>query len=126
MVHAAIMGSIERFVSILIEHHAGKFPFWLAPVQVKILPITNGQIEYAQQVMQQLTEAGLRVEIDERSERLNAKIRDAQLQKVPYMFVVGGKEAEAQSVAVRSRDSGDLGVQTIAESIEKLLQEAKK
>lgn len=126
MVHAAIMGSIERFVSILIEHHAGKFPFWLAPVQVKILPITDGQIEYAQQVMQQLMEAGLRVEIDERSERLNAKIRDAQLQKVPYMFVVGGKEAEAQSVAVRSRDTGDLGVQTIVESIEKLLQEAKK
>lgn len=126
MVHAAIMGSIERFVSILIEHHAGKFPFWLAPVQVKILPITDGQIEYAQQVMQQLTEAGLRVEIDERSERLNAKIRDAQLQKVPYMFVVGGKEAESQSVAVRSRDAGDLGVQTIAESIDKLLQETAK
>lgn len=126
MVHAAIMGSIERFVSILIEHHAGKFPFWLAPVQVKILPITDGQIEYAQQVMQQLMEAGLRVEIDERSERLNAKIRDAQLQKVPYMFVVGGKEAESQSVAVRSRDAGDLGVQTIAESIDKLLQETAK
>ncbi|HNQ16801.1 MAG TPA: threonine--tRNA ligase [Candidatus Woesebacteria bacterium] len=126
MIHAAIMGSIERFVSILIEHHAGKFPFWLAPVQVKILPITDGQIEYAQQVMQQLMEAGLRVEIDERSERLNAKIRDAQLQKVPYMFVVGGKEAESQSVAVRSRDAGDLGVQTIAESIDKLLQETAK
>jgi threonyl-tRNA synthetase len=126
MVHAAIMGSIERFVSILIEHHAGKFPFWLAPVQVKILPITDGQIEYAKQVMEQLTGAGLRVEIDERSERLNAKIRDAQLQKVPYMFVVGGKEAESQSVAVRSRDAGDLGVQTIAESIDKLLQETAK
>lgn len=124
MVHAAIMGSIERFVSILIEHHAGKFPFWLAPVQVKILPITDGQIEYAQQVMQQLTEVGLRVEIDQRSERLNAKIRDAQLQKIPYMFVVGGKEAEAQSVAVRSRDAGDLGVQTIGEAIAKLQEEA--
>ena len=126
MVHAAIMGSIERFVSILIEHHAGKFPFWLAPVQVKILPITDGQIEYAQQVMQQLEDAGIRVEIDQRSERLSAKIRDAQLQKVPYMFVVGGKEAEAQSVAVRSRDAGDLGVQTITESIDKLLREAAK
>jgi len=124
MVHAAIMGSIERFVSILIEHHAGKFPFWLAPVQVKILPITDGQIEYAQQVTQQLTEVGLRVEIDQRSERLNAKIRDAQLQKIPYMFVVGGKEAEAQSVAVRSRDAGDLGVQTISGAIAKLQEEA--
>ena len=124
MVHAAIMGSIERFVSILIEHHAGKFPFWLAPVQVKILPITDGQIEYAQQVTQQLTEVGLRVEIDQRSERLNAKIRDAQLQKIPYMFVVGGKEAEVQSVAVRSRDAGDLGVQTISEAIAKLQEEA--
>ncbi|MBP9782107.1 threonine--tRNA ligase [Candidatus Woesebacteria bacterium] len=126
MVHAAIMGSIERFVSILIEHHAGKFPFWLAPVQVKILPITDGQIEYAQQVMQQLEDAGIRVEIDQRSERLSAKIRDAQLQKVPYMFIVGGKEAEAQSVAVRSRDAGDLGVQTITKSIDKLLREAAK
>ena len=125
MVHAAIMGSIERFVSILIEHHAGKFPFWLAPVQVKILPITDGQIEYAQQVMQKLEGVGLRVEIDQRSERLNAKIRDAQLQKVPYMFVVGGKEAEAQSVAVRSRDAGDLGVQKIDEAVAKLLEETE-
>lgn len=120
MVHAAIMGSIERFVSILIEHHAGKFPFWLAPVQVKILPITDQQLDYAHAVAQQLAESGIRVEIDERSERLNAKIRDAQLEKVPYMFIVGGKEAEAQTVALRSRDEGDLGVSTVVEAVKKI------
>lgn len=125
MVHAAIMGSIERFVSILIEHHAGKFPFWLAPVQVKILPITDQQLDYAQKVSEQLGAANIRVEIDSRSERLNAKIRDAQLQKIPYMFVVGGKEAEAQSVAIRSRDDGDLGVKTVGEAVTKLSEEAK-
>jgi threonyl-tRNA synthetase len=106
MIHAAIMGSIERFVSILIEHHAGKFPVWLAPVQVKILPITDAHHDYAQQVLEKLREAGTRVEIDARSERLQAKIRDAQLEKVPYMLVVGDKEQENQTVAVRSRDSG--------------------
>ncbi len=120
MVHAAIMGSIERFVSILIEHHAGKFPFWLAPVQVKILPITDQQLDYAQKVSEQLRAVNIRVEIDGRSERLNAKIRDAQLQKVPYMFVVGGKEAEAQTVAVRSRDAGDLGVKSISDAVAQL------
>ena len=123
MVHAAIMGSIERFVSILIEHHAGKFPFWLAPVQVKILPITDQQIDYAHSVAKQLAEGGIRAEIDERSERLNAKIRDAQLEKVPYMFIVGGKEAEAQTVALRSRDEGDLGVVNTTDALKRLLVE---
>ena len=123
MVHAAIMGSIERFVSILIEHHAGRFPFWLAPVQVKILPITDQQLDYAHVVAKQLAEAGIRAEIDERSERLNAKIRDAQLEKVPYMFVVGGKEAEAQTIALRSRDEGDLGVVNTAEVLRRFVAE---
>lgn len=123
MVHAAIMGSIERFVSILIEHHAGKFPFWLAPVQVKLLPITDGQIDYARHVAQQLTEAGIRTEIDDRSERLNAKIRNAQLEKVPYMLVVGAKEAEANTVAVRHRDEGDQGVMAVDNLINRLVQE---
>ena len=121
MVHAAIMGSIERFISILIEHHAGKFPFWMSPVQAVILPITDAQTEYAQQVADQLKEQGIRVEIDDRSQRLQAKIRDAQLQKVPYMLVVGGKEAEAGTVAVRGRDTGDEGVVKVDEFITKLL-----
>lgn len=115
MVHAAIMGSIERFVSILLEHHAGKLPLWLAPVQAKILPITDAQNEYGQQVLKQLESAGVRAELDSRSERLSAKIRDAQLEKVPFMLVVGAKEAAAGTVAVRSRDEGDLGVEKLAD-----------
>lgn len=104
MVHAAIMGSIERFVSILIEHHAGKFPFWLAPVQVKVLPITDAQIEYSKSVASQLQKSGIRVEIDTRSERLSAKIRDGQMEKVPYMLIVGREEIESGTVSVRDRD----------------------
>ncbi len=113
MIHAAIMGSIERFVSVLLEHHAGKLPTWLAPVQVKILPISDDQLDYAQKIVDQLTQADIRVELDARSERLPAKIRDAQLEKVPYMLVVGKKEVQAEKVAVRHRDKGDLGVMTV-------------
>ncbi len=117
MIHAAIMGSIERFVSVLLEHHAGKLPTWLAPVQVKVLPISDKQLEYAREVVNKLTQAGVRVKLDKRSERLPAKIRDAQLEKVPYMLIIGGREAEAQKVAVRHRDKGDLGVMTVGELI---------
>ncbi|HOZ03383.1 MAG TPA: threonine--tRNA ligase [Candidatus Woesebacteria bacterium] len=120
MIHAAIMGSIERFISILIEHHAGKFPFWLAPVQVKVLPITDGQHQYAQDVVSQLTKAKLRVELDDRSERLQAKIRDAQLQQIPYMLILGAKEVANQTVSVRSRDAGDLGSMDLTEITSKL------
>lgn len=115
MIHAAIMGSIERFVSVLLEHHAGKLPTWLAPVQVKVLPISDKQLEYAKEVVDKLEKAGIRVELDKRSERLPAKIRDAQLEKVPYMLVVGQKEVEAEKVAVRHRDKGDLGVMAVEE-----------
>lgn len=107
VIHRAPLSVHERFLAFLIEHYAGKFPVWLSPVQVKVLPITDGQHDYAQKVAQQLREAGIRVEIDDRAERLNAKIRDAQLEKVPYMLVVGGKEAEAGTVAVRERDGGE-------------------
>lgn len=120
MIHAAIMGSIERFISILIEHHAGKFPFWLSPVQVKVLPITDGQHQYAQDVVAQLTSAKIRAEVDDRSDRLQAKIRDAQLQKIPYMLIVGAKETATQTVSVRSRDQGDLGTQSITQVIRQL------
>lgn len=120
MVHAAIMGSIERFVSILIEHHAGKFPFWLSPVQVKILPITDAQVEYCQSVSQQLNDSSMRVEIDSRSERLSAKIRDAQMEKVPYMLIIGGKEVEGGTVSVRDREGKEEKGVKVSEWIKQL------
>jgi threonyl-tRNA synthetase len=109
MVHRALFGSVERFFGILIEHYAGAFPVWLAPVQAAVLPITDKQAAYAHEVGEKLKAAGVRVTVDDRNEKVNLKIRDAQLQKVPYMLVVGGREAEAGQVAVRHRKRGDLG-----------------
>jgi threonyl-tRNA synthetase len=109
MVHRALFGSVERFFGILVEHYAGAFPVWLAPVQAAVLPITDKQTAYANEVAEKLKAAGVRVTVDERSEKVNLKIRDAQLQKIPYMLVVGGREAEAGQVAVRHRKRGDLG-----------------
>lgn len=106
VIHRAPLSTHERFMAFLLEHYAGAFPTWLSPVQVMVLPISDKHAEYAQSVRQRLLDAGIRVELDDRSERLNAKIRDAQLQKIPYMLVVGDKEAEAQSVAVRKRAGG--------------------
>ena len=113
MVHRALYGSIERFFGILVEHYAGAFPVWLAPVQAVVLPITDRQVEYAQKVTKRLEDAGLRVEIDDRKEKVNLKIREAQLQKVPYMLVVGDREAQSESVSVRHRKHGDQGAQTL-------------
>jgi threonyl-tRNA synthetase len=109
MVHRALFGSIERFFGVLIEHYAGAFPLWLAPVQVAVLPITDRINEYAESVARELREAGLRVEVNTRSEKVGAKIRDAQLQKVPFMLVLGDREMEQGNVAVRERARGDLG-----------------
>jgi threonyl-tRNA synthetase len=109
MVHRALFGSIERFFGVLIEHYAGAFPAWLAPVQAAVLPLSEKFSEYAAKVTQHLKDAGFRVHYDDRNEKLQAKIRDAQLQKIPYMLVVGGKEAEAGTVSVRHRSKGDLG-----------------
>ncbi len=109
MVHRALLGSMERFMGVLIEHYAGAFPIWLAPVQAVIIPIADRHLAYANQVAQQLKEAGLRVEVDERTERMQAKIRDAQNMKIPYMLVVGDKEAAAGEVAVRLRSGENLG-----------------
>jgi threonyl-tRNA synthetase len=117
MVHRALYGSIERFFGILIEHYAGAFPVWLAPVQAIVLPITDRQIEYARQVRQQLEEAGVRATIDDRSEKVNLKIREAQLQKVPYMLVVGDREQQNGQVAVRNRKHGDQGAKPLADFI---------
>jgi threonyl-tRNA synthetase len=115
MVHRALYGSIERFFGILIEHYAGAFPVWLAPVQTIVLPITDRHMEYAQKVKDRLAAEGLRVTLDERSEKVNLKIRDAQLQKIPYMLVVGDREAENGTVSVRNRKHGDQGAQSVDE-----------
>jgi threonyl-tRNA synthetase len=115
MVHRALFGSIERFFGVLIEHYTGAFPLWLSPVQVAVLPITDRVNEYAESVAKQLREAGLRVETNVRSEKIGAKIRDAQLQKIPFMLVLGDREMEQGKVAVRERTKGDIGVMTLDE-----------
>ncbi len=125
MLHAAIMGSIERYLAILIEHFGGKFPLWLSPVQVKILPISQAHHEYAHRLIEELSAKGIRAELNDRSETLSAKIRDAQLEQVPYMAVVGDKEIEAESIAVRAREGGKQIVISVAEFIEKLNTEIK-
>jgi threonyl-tRNA synthetase len=115
MIHRALLGSVERFFGVLIEHYAGAFPMWLAPVQVAVLPITDRVNEYAEELSRELREAGFRVEANLRSEKIGAKIRDAQLQKVPFMLVLGDREMEQRMVAVRERARGDIGVMSIGE-----------
>lgn len=123
MIHRVVYGSIERFIGILIEHFAGAFPAWLAPVQVKILPITERQAAYAHELAQEMRELDIRVEVDDRNEKIGYKIREGQLQKVPYMLVVGEKELEARTVAVRKRGQGDIGTQSVSEFTEALVME---
>ena len=115
MVHRALLGSIERFFGVLIEHYGGAFPVWLAPVQAKIIPIADRHSDYAYQVATQLKAAGLRAEVNDSSDRMQAKIRDAQLQKVPYMLIVGDREVENEAVAVRLRSGEDMGAQSIVD-----------
>jgi threonyl-tRNA synthetase len=117
VIHRALVGSMERFMGVLIEHYVGAFPVWLSPVQVMIIPIADRHLEYANTVAERLKEVGLRTEIDTRSERMNAKIRDAQLQKVPYMLVIGDRETESEAVAVRLRSEEDLGAMSVDEFI---------
>jgi threonyl-tRNA synthetase len=117
MVHRALLGSIERFFGVLVEHYAGDFPLWLAPVQVKVLPISDALNDYGREVVNRLVKSDIRTVLDERSEKIGAKIRDAELQKVPYMFVVGAREAEADSVSVRKHSEGDLGVKKVDEAV---------
>lgn len=126
ILHIAILGSIERFLGVLIEHYAGNFPVWLSPVQVKVLPITDKNLSYAQKVASELKEEGIRVELDERSETLQAKIRDAQIQKIPYMIVIGNKEESAKKVSVRIRDGKDLGQVSLDSLKEKLEDKIEK
>jgi len=115
MIHRAPFGSMERFIGILIEHFNGAFPLWLSPVQAIVIPITDRHIEYADQVAAELKKAGLRVEVDNSSNRMNSKIRDAQLQKVPYMLIVGDRESESNAVAVRTRNNEDRGAVSLAD-----------
>lgn len=125
MIHRVAFGSIERFIGILIEHFAGAFPTWLAPVQVKVLPISEKYMDYANKVMSDLKDAGIRTEIDDRAEKIGYKIREARLQKIPYMLVVGAKEEEEGKVSVRSRFLGDEGAKDLNEFIESVKEEIK-
>jgi threonyl-tRNA synthetase len=113
MVHRALFGSVERFFGVLIEHYAGAFPFWLAPVQVAVLPITDRINEYSEEIGRELKESGFRVEVNLKSDKIGAKIRDAQLQKVPFMLVLGDKELEDSKIAVREKVKGDIGQMTL-------------
>ncbi|OGH11435.1 MAG: threonine--tRNA ligase [Candidatus Levybacteria bacterium RIFCSPLOWO2_01_FULL_36_13] len=126
MLHRATFGSYERFLAMIIEHYQGAFPLWLSPVQVAILPITDSQLNYAKDVQERLTAQGVRVELDSRSERLQAKIRDAALQKVPYLAIIGEKETEANSVSVRDREGKDLGKTSLDDFLQKLKKEIDK
>ena len=125
MVHRALFGSFDRFIGILTEHYAGAFPTWLAPVQVKILPIADAHIEYARKLQEELDSKGIRVELDDRKEKIGYKIREAQLEKVPYMAIVGDKEIEANGVGLRSRTEGDLGQISVADFENKIAEEIK-
>ncbi|HEX9017194.1 MAG TPA: threonine--tRNA ligase, partial [Chloroflexota bacterium] len=123
MVHRALLGSLERFFAILVEHYGGAFPLWLAPVQATVIPIADRHLEYAEGVAKQLRGVGLRVDVDGRREKVNYKIREAQLQKVPYMLVVGDREIEGGAAAVRSRSEGDVGAKPVGEIEQMLLRE---
>ena len=125
MIHRVVFGSIERFIGILIEHFAGAFPTWLAPVQVRVLPISDKYMEYGQKVLAELKEAGIRAEIDTKAEKIGYKIREARLQKIPYMLVVGAKEEEDGVVSVRSRFKGDEGQKVIDSFISDIKEEIK-
>jgi threonyl-tRNA synthetase len=115
MIHRTVLGSLERFLGILIEHYAGAFPFWLAPVQVRVVPVKEDQVEYAAEVERKLMCLGYRVEKDLRDEKLGKKIRDAQMEKIPFMIVLGGREAENGTLSVRDRAEGDLGVMSFSD-----------
>ncbi|MFA6670877.1 MAG: His/Gly/Thr/Pro-type tRNA ligase C-terminal domain-containing protein, partial [Bacillota bacterium] len=115
-----IFGSIERFIAILTEHYAGAFPLWLAPVQVKVLPITDKHNDYAEQIRKDLFKKGFRAEADLRNEKVGYKIREAQVDKIPFMLIVGDKEMQEGTVSVRARDKGDLGVSSLNEFVDEI------
>jgi threonyl-tRNA synthetase len=122
MIHRALMGSFERFIAILVEHYAGEFPLWLAPVQATVLPISDRHIGYAGGVLAELRQAGIRAECDERPESISKKIRDAELRKIPFMLVVGDREEESGSVGVREHRGGDVGTRSLQDFVQSLTQ----
>ncbi|MBS6251804.1 MAG: threonine--tRNA ligase [Clostridia bacterium] len=125
VIHRAILGSSDRFISFLLEETKGNLPVWVAPVQVKILPITDNQHDYAYKVKEKLQVKGIRVEVDDRNEKTGYKIREAQLQKIPYMLIVGEKEVEANTVSIRSREEGDIGVKVVDDFVEEILEKVE-
>jgi threonyl-tRNA synthetase len=126
MIHRALLGSMERFAGILIEHHAGRFPFWLAPQQILVLPVADRHNEHATEIVRELRAAGLRARADERTESVGKKIRDAELARAPYMLVVGDRELEEGTVSVRHHGEGDLGAMKLPELIQRLRGEADR
>ena len=126
MIHRVVFGSIERFIGILTEHFAGAFPLWLAPVQVKVIPVSEKYNGYANTVLAELKAAGLRAELDERPEKMGFKIREAQLKKIPYMLIVGEKEQESGTVSVRARDKGDEGAVTVVEFCDRAREQIRR
>ena len=125
VIHRAILGSSDRFISFLLEETKGNLPVWVAPVQVKILPITDNQHDYAYKVKEKLQVKGIRVEVDDRNEKTGYKIREAQLQKIPYMLIVGEKEVEGNTVSIRSREEGDIGVKVVDDFVEEILEKVE-
>ena len=123
MIHRVVLGSIERFIGVITEHFAGAFPIWLAPEQVRLLPIADRHQEYANSVRKKLEAMGMRVTVDERSEKIGYKIREAQLQKIPYMLLVGDKEIEDGTVSVRKRGEGDIGAMSVADFAAKAVED---
>src|SRR5690606_17995824 len=126
IIHRAPLGTHERFIGFLLEHYAGKFPVWLAPVQVKILPISDKFLSYAQSVEKKLKRAGVRAEVDDRNEKIGKKIRDTELYKVPYMLVVGEKEMNENQVAVRRQGKGDAGVKGVDDFVDSIMKEIEE
>jgi threonyl-tRNA synthetase len=126
VIHRAVYGSIDRFIGILTEHYGGAFPLWLSPVQAKLLPLSDRYLDYVFQVKAALSEAGIRVEIDGRNEKLGYKIREAQLEKVPYMLILGENEAASGTAAVRKRGKGDLGIQSVQAVVDRISKEIRE
>ncbi len=126
IIHRAPLGTHERFIGFLLEHYAGKFPTWLAPVQVKILPLSDKYIDYAKEIKASLRREGVRVEIDDRNEKIGRKIREAELSRVPYMLILGEKEMEDAKLSVRRQGKGDMGVQLLEEFMNSIVDEIKE
>jgi threonyl-tRNA synthetase len=125
MIHRAIMGAVERFLGILVEHYGGAFPLWLAPVQVMVIPITDQQGAYAQEIATKLRRRGIRVEVDARNQKMGYKIREAQVNKIPRMLIVGGRDLENHTVSVRTREDGDIGAKAWPEYLDELVEQAQ-